>query len=239
MYLHYYFEQLNYVFLASHDLTLEGTTNVAELFPASRMETFTVEGVAIKGYYAVNFTLGYVLGMSRCIIDIVLCFRCSEIKTLRIRQRFEGRSTLYNWLFSVPTLEEIIQWQLDHFAVSGRLVGIYPELKHPDWYNEIGYPMEDLFVKAIKDAGYHYDINDERTPRDVDVVLPLAIQCFKPQSLKYLAKITNIPLVQLIGTSAEYPTPLSVWNEKVLDDVATYAQVAGPGTRLLVWGRSW
>jgi hypothetical protein len=44
-------------FIASHDLTLEGTTNVGDLFPASRMSTFVIEGVAITGYYAINFTL--------------------------------------------------------------------------------------------------------------------------------------------------------------------------------------
>jgi hypothetical protein len=42
-----------------HDLTLEGTTNVADLFPSSRMETFVIEGKAITGYYAINFTLRY------------------------------------------------------------------------------------------------------------------------------------------------------------------------------------
>lgn len=196
-------------FIAMHDLTLEGTTNVADLYPASRMETFVVEGVAIKGYYAVNFTL-------------------SEIKTLRLHQRFEGRSQLYDGIYSPPTLEEIIQWQLDHYSVSNRLVGIYPELKHPDWYGSIGYPMEDLFLDVVSKAGYHVAIDDPDTPRDMRQVVPLAIQCFKSPSLKYLSKVTSIPLVQLIGTNNLFPTPLSAWNELVLDDVATYAQVASP-----------
>ena len=38
-------------FIANHDLTLEGTTNVADLFPSSRMETFTIEGKSITGIY--------------------------------------------------------------------------------------------------------------------------------------------------------------------------------------------
>jgi glycerophosphoryl diester phosphodiesterase len=224
-------------FIASHDLTLEGTTNVGDLFPAARMSTFVIEGVAITGYYAINFTLRW-----RLVVIAVELFMMtdmdgvlySEIKTLRIKQRFEGRSTLYNWIYSPPTLEEIIQWQLDHYAVSGRLVGIYPEIKHPDWYNEMGYRMEDLFIEVLKNAGYHYDINDSLTPRDLRSVVPIAIQCFKVPNLKYLATITNIPLVQLIGTSAEFPTPLMTWNEAVLDEVATYAQVASPGMRLLL-----
>ena len=45
------------VFIAMHDLTLEGTTNVAT-FPeyANRISTFIIEGEAKTGYYAINFT---------------------------------------------------------------------------------------------------------------------------------------------------------------------------------------
>lgn len=60
-----------------------------------------------------------------------------EIKGLRVRQRFEGRSALYDWKFEIPTLEEIINWQISYFNVSKKLVGIYPELKHPDWHNSL------------------------------------------------------------------------------------------------------
>lgn len=45
-------------FIAMHDLTLEGTTNVED-FPeyVDRIDTFVIEGEAITGYYALNFTL--------------------------------------------------------------------------------------------------------------------------------------------------------------------------------------
>lgn len=200
-------------FIANHDLTLEGTTNVESLFPPSRMETFVIEGKAITGYYAINFTL-------------------AEIKTLTIRQRFEGRSTLYNWLFTMPTLDEIIDWQISHYNSSNRLVGIYPELKHPDFYNAMGYPMENLFLQKLKDKGYHTDYNDLDTPNDLNQVVPVAIQCFKSPTLKLLSTLTRIPLVQLIGTSDENPLPQDVWNEKVLDDVKTYAQAASPDKKI-------
>jgi hypothetical protein len=46
--------------------------------------------------------------------------------------------------------------------------------------------------------------------------------------------------VQLIGTSTEFPTPLSVWNESILDDVMTYAQAVGPDKQIFTtdWGTS-
>lgn len=201
-------------FIANHDLTLEGTTNVMD-FPeyASRVSTFNIEGKDITGIYAINFTL-------------------AEIQRLTIRQRFINRSTLYNWKFGMPTLDEIIDWQISHYNISNRLVGILPELKHPDWYNEMGYPMEDLFLNVLKTRGYHVDKEDMDTPTDLTKVLPIAIQCFKSSALKYMTMKTNIPLIQLIGISDQYPTPSSVWNEKILDDIKLYAQAVGPDKNL-------
>jgi len=209
------------IFFAFHDLTLEGTTNVADLFPPSRQETFVIEGQAITGYYAVNFT-------------------AAEIKSLRIRQRFDNRSTLYNWVFTPPSLQDIMEWQINHYEVSTRLVGIYPELKHPDFYNEIGYHMEDLLINQLEDGGYHVRPGDISTPRDLRQVVPVAIQCFKAGSLKYLSTITSVPLVQLVGVSDAKPTPLSVWNPLVLDEIATYAQAASPDKKIFTadWGTS-
>ncbi len=86
--------------------------------------------------------------------------------------------------------------------------------------------MEDLFLKKLEQYGYH--INDENTPRDLTKVLPIAIQCFKSPSLKYLATKTNIPLVQLLGTSSELPTPEMVYNKQVLDEIMKYAQAVSP-----------
>lgn len=173
-----------------------------------------------------------------------------------MRQRFEGRSSLYDWKFEVPTLGEIINWQISYFNATQRLVGIYPELKHPDWYNAMvskesflsslylvlnvklyqGYPMEDLLIAELASAGYH--TNDEGTPRDLSNVVPVAIQCFKNSSLKYLATISNIPLVQLMGISNEQPDSAAVYTESILDDVMTYASAVGPDKKLFTtdWG---
>ena len=65
--------------------------------------------------------------------------------------------------------------------------------------------MEDLFLKKI--TLYGYSVTNINTPRDLRNVVPMAIQCFKSSSLKYLSTRTNIPLIQLIGISDEYPTP--------------------------------
>lgn len=69
----------------------------------------------------------------------------------------------------------------------------------------MGFPMEDLFLKKLTSAGY--SVQGPETPVDLTKVLPIVIQCFKSSSLKYLSTKTNIPLVQLLGISDEYPTP--------------------------------
>jgi len=132
----------------------------------------------------------------------------------------------------MPTIDEIIEWQISHFNNTNRLVGIYPELKHPDFYNSMGYPMENLLLQKLKEKGYHTDYDDINTPNDLNKVVPVAIQCFKSESLKLLSKLTKIPLVQLIGTSDELPYPSMVRNEKILNDVMTYAQAASPDKKI-------
>ncbi|CAE7359130.1 unnamed protein product, partial [Symbiodinium microadriaticum] len=101
-----------------------------------------------------------------------------------------------------------------------------------------GFPMEDLLLDQLADAGYH--INDAATPRNLSNVVPVAIQCFKNSSLKYLSARTTIPLVQLMGISNEQPDKSAVYTESVLDEVATYAQAVGPGKALFTedWGVS-
>lgn len=39
--------------------------------------------------------------------------------------------------------------KIGQFNATGRLVGIYPELKNPDWHRSLGYPMEELFLALL------------------------------------------------------------------------------------------
>jgi glycerophosphoryl diester phosphodiesterase len=98
--------------------------------------------------------------------------------------------------------------------------------------------MEDLLLDQLAAAGYH--VNDSSTPRDLQSVVPVAIQCFKNSSLKYLASRTNIPLVQLMGISNEQPDKTAVFTEAVLDEVMGYAQAVAPDKAVFTedWGAS-
>ncbi len=56
----------------------------------------------------------------------------------------------------------------------GRIVGIYPETKHPTFHTEIGLKIEDRLLEALKGAGW-----TEKTS-------PVFIQSFEVANLKYL-----------------------------------------------------
>ena len=90
--------------------------------------------------------------------------------------------------------------------------------------------MEDLFIEQLAAGGYHVIGSEVRT--NLTNVVPVAIQCFKNTSLKYLSAITDIPLIQLMGISNEQPDISAVYTEAILDEVMTYANGVGPDKKL-------
>ncbi|HVE54244.1 MAG TPA: glycerophosphodiester phosphodiesterase [Ramlibacter sp.] len=121
------------VMVARHEPMLDGTTDVAAKFPASRRATRNVDGVATTAYFASDFTL-------------------AELKTLRAVQSNAGRSKAFDGLYEIPTLEQVI-------AVArgaGRTIGIYPEIKHSTFHAvDAGFGanvFEDKLVAALHEA---------------------------------------------------------------------------------------
>jgi glycerophosphoryl diester phosphodiesterase len=74
----------------------------------------------------------------------------------------------------VPTLEEY----LDIVLAADRVVGIYPETKHPTWHNSLdimkGTTFEDLALEVLTKYGYSGDIRSENWMRQ-----PVFIQSFE------------------------------------------------------------
>ena len=157
------------VFIARHEPMLGGTTDVASKFGASRMSTRLVDGVSVTDYFASDFTL-------------------AEIKTLRAIQPNAGRSQAYNGLYQIPTLAEIISLAKTEGAAAGRVVGIYPEVKHSTFHAGLfgAHVFEDKLVQQLH-AAYGNSSS-----------APVFIQSFEVSNLQYLNGLTNIKLVQLI-----------------------------------------
>jgi glycerophosphoryl diester phosphodiesterase len=90
--------------IALHDLTLERTTNVADVFPGRQRSD--------GKFYAADFTL-------------------TEIRQLDIVERFEKRYPAKFATFRVPSLREVVELVVGLNKSTGCRVGIYPELKDP------------------------------------------------------------------------------------------------------------
>jgi len=71
----------------------------------------------------------------------------------------------------------------------GRIVGVYPETKHPTFHAEVGLKLEDRLLELINAAGW------------TDPSSPVIVQSFEVANLKYLRSKTRVRLVQLIDAS--------------------------------------
>jgi glycerophosphoryl diester phosphodiesterase len=206
------------VLVARHENEIGGTTDVgARPEFASRRTTKTVDGAQVTGWFTEDFTL-------------------AEIKTLRARERLpQLRGTGYDGRFEVPTLQEVIELVAamnQRLRLQGRRrVGLYPETKHPSYFDGIGLSLEEPLVQALHAAGL-------RRPED-----PVFIQSFEVGNLKALSRLTRLRLVQLLdergapydlARSGDPRTYVDLATPAGLREIAGYAHGIGPHKGLVV-----
>ena len=114
-------------FICLHDIHLEATTNVEEVFPDRARED--------GRWYAADFTV-------------------EEIGRLEAVERLDGRFPKGVGRFRVPTFTEMIELVQGMNQSSGRNVGIYPELKAPAWHRAEGLAMEEALLDVLERYGY-------------------------------------------------------------------------------------
>jgi len=204
------------VLVARHENEISGTTNVADVATfAGRKTTKTIDGQSVTGWFTEDFTLG-------------------ELKTLRARERIPNirpDNVAYNDQFDIPTLDEIIALARDQSARLGRNIGIYPETKHPTYFQSIGLPLEDRLIDGLR--------RDAFTASRTTVY----IQSFEVANLKAIrnkigSSQPNWKLVQLMGTSGRQPYDFVVAKDsrtfgdmmtsQGMRDIAAYANGVGP-----------
>lgn len=202
--------------VARHENDITGTTNVSEVARfADRRKTKTIDGQSFTGWFTEDFTL-------------------AELKQLRARERIADTrpgNVQYNDQFEIPTLSEVIVLAKEMSTTTGRTIHIYPETKHPTYFQSIGLPLEDRLVADLKANGF--------TANEATVF----IQSFEVANLKALrAKIgTSQPkwkLVQLIDVATKAPydfvvagdrrTYADLLTEAGIREIATYADGVGP-----------
>ena len=192
------------VLVARHENEIGGTTDVAT-HPefADRRTTKAIDGVSITGWFTEDFTL-------------------DELRTLRARERLpEVRpgSAAFDGRFGIPTLQEIADLARREGERRGRTIGLYPETKHPTWFRSIGLPLEEPLVATLHGAGY----------RGTDA--PVFIQSFEADSLRRLARMTSLRLVQLLAAG---PQAAERTDARALADVAGYARAIGADKDLVI-----
>ncbi len=191
------------VFVALHDLLLDDTTNVAS-FPvySNRKRTQEVDGQMLTGYFVNDFTIG-------------------ELKELGLNQRLPQRTQIYNGLFQIPTLDEIISLIQSEYNKTGILYGIFPELKHPSYFESAGFDMGDMLLDQLAGYDIFNSTNKSGFPEH-----PIIIQCFEENTLQSLNNKTDIPLVLLSDSN-------DIWNQEYLTRVSAFANAIGPNKKEL------
>jgi glycerophosphoryl diester phosphodiesterase len=186
--------------VARHDRYLSTTTNVAEIpeFADRKRPNPDSNDTARDDWWIEDFTL-------------------AELKTLRARQPFEGRSKEFDDQFEIPTFQEVLALAAEKSQQAARPIGVYPETKHPGFFQSISLDFEKPLLAALED----FDAG------------PVFIQSFEPEILKRLKGKTGAKLVQLVYEETPGAGP-----NIPLDEVATYADGIGPAKEMLLSERS-
>ena len=202
--------------VARHENDISGTTDVAS-HPefASRKATKLIDGIAVTGWFTEDFTL-------------------AEIKTLRARERLPAlrpQNATFDGRFEIPTFEEVIALAQREGQRRHRVIGIYPETKHPTYFQSIGMALEEPLIRTLEATG----LGNKK-----DAVF---IQSSEVHNLQKLRHMTRLPLIQLIDaagapfdfvaagdkrTYADLVTPAG------LHEVASYADGIGVNKNLII-----
>ena len=204
------------VLVARHENEISGTTDVAD-HPefADRRTTKTIDGRAVTGWFTEDFTL-------------------AELKTLRAKERLpEVRpdNTRYDGRFEVPTFQEVLDLVKEESRRSGRRIGVYPETKHPTYFDSIDLSLEEPLVRTLRRNG----LDKSRSK--------VFIQSFETGNLRDLDEMTKAPLVQLVDAQgAPYDLVAAGDPRKYadlitpdgLDEIAEYADGLGANKELVL-----
>ena len=198
-----------------HEPDIGATTNVAD-HPefASRQTTRTIDGVIFANtWFTFDFTL-------------------AELKTLRAKERLplvRPQNTALDGLFEVPTFQEVID------LAKAKGVGIYPETKHPTFFQSLGFSFDAPLLATLRRNGL--DRPDAK----------VFIQSFEVGNLQRLRRETPLPLIQLIDAAGAPADFVASGDPRTYDDlvtpqglaeISTYADGIGPDKSRIVAGNS-
>lgn len=199
------------VLVARHENEISETTDVADRAEfAARKTTKTIDGTAYTGWFTEDFTL-------------------AELKTLKAKERLphlRPENTAFDGQFDVPTMAEIIALVREAEAKAGRRIGLSPELKHPGYFEALGFRPVDSLLAVLRSGGYSGDD-------------PVFIQSFEATPLvqvKFRSDFKGIQLIEREGGPADAPqlSYAQFIQPEGLKQVASYAYGIGADIRLIL-----
>jgi glycerophosphoryl diester phosphodiesterase len=187
------------VLVARHENEISGTTDVAE-HPefADRRATRVIDGVEVTGWFTEDFTL-------------------AELRSLRAVERLpelREENTIYDGLYQVPTLDEVLELREELSRELDREVGVYVETKHPTYFDSIGLSLEEPLVESLEAAGL--------TAEDA----PVFLQSFETTNLQELDEVVEVPLVQLLSATGAPADLVAAGDPRTYADLSSAAGLA-------------
>lgn len=179
------------VAIVIHDIYLDDVTNVATKYPDRKRKD--------NRYYVIDFTF-------------------EELKKLKVTERFnpktgeqvfKNRFPIWKGNFKLHSLQEEIELLQGLNKSTGKNIGIYPEIKEPEFHKKEGKNLTKVVLKVLADYGY-------KTKNDNCI-----LQCFDALELERIRieLKSELFLVQLM----EFPE-----ETKKLNHFSTYADGIGP-----------
>ena len=192
-----------------HDITLDRTTDVDEQYPNRARND--------GRFYAIDFTLEEIRGL-----------KASEGFRIENGEKVQGYSNRFpmgSSFFRVPTLEEEIQLIQGMNKSTGKDIGIYPEIKQPEFHRNEGKDISTAVVNLLKQYGY-------ASKQD-----KVFLQTFSFAELEVIkndilpAAGIDINLIQLIGSESSYPW---MFEADGMNTLAEFADGIGPEKGLVI-----
>ncbi|MGY5355495.1 glycerophosphodiester phosphodiesterase [Wenyingzhuangia sp. IMCC45467] len=192
-----------------HDIHLETTTNVAEVFPDRKRED--------EKFYVIDFTW-------------------EELQLLNVTERFDDKTkqTVYpnrfpanKSSFRLHTLVQEIEMIQGLNKSMQQNIGVYVEIKEPSFHRNEGKDISNIVLQVLSAYGY-------KTLEDNCI-----LQCFDAVELKKIRKeyYSELFLVQLleIGYSDEAFKGKSP--KQIVEEIAKYANGIGPWYKQIIEGK--
>lgn len=174
-----------------HDILLDDVTNVLEKYPNRKRED--------GKYYVIDFTF-------------------EELKKLEVTERFDSETGIQIYpnrfpkeksSFRLHSLQDEIELIQGLNKSTGKHIGIYPEIKNPEFHHKNGKDISKIVLEVLTNNGYN--------SKEDNCIL----QCFDTKELERIRKKLNsdLFLVQLMESSEQ---------QSQLPYFASYADGIGP-----------